>query len=109
MVAMTNTSQDGNWTCPPEYRTMSGCGDFRYDPRAVECEASMSFTLDPDNERSSERIVVEVAEPLTPQKHVCIAHPIFYDNMNTAGKRLPPLVGRHRERWAKWGEYEFIP
>lgn len=46
---------------------------------------------------------------MLPQKHVCVQRPIFYDNMNTAGKVTPPIVGRHRERWAKWGEYEYIP
>eukprot|EP00493_Phyllostaurus_siculus_P003926 UN03942 len=104
---MTHTSADGRWTCPEKYRTESGCGDFRHDPREVECKTSMSLAF--DETWRSERIITEVAEPLVPQKHVCVSHPIFYDNMNTAGKRTPPIVGRHRERWPKWGEYEFLP
>ena len=45
---------------------------------------------------------------------LCIQHPIFYDNLNFAEatnphKTIPPSVGRHRERWGKWGEYDFLP
>lgn len=99
---MTHTS--GNWTCPEAYRSVSGCGDMRTDPRQLECKKTISF----DWERS-ERIVLEAPEPLVPQKHACVQHPLFYDNYNTAGTVTPPLVGRHRERWPKWGEYEYIP
>jgi len=64
----------------------------------------VTFDLD-----RTERIIIEVGEPLLPQKHACVQHPIFFDNMNTGGKVTPPIVGRHRERWPKWGEYDYIP
>lgn len=92
------------WTCPPELRSPSGCGDFRTDPRNLMC--TKAVTLDPTG---TERVLIEVAEPLVPQKHACVQHPLFYDNYNTAGAVTPPIVGRHRERWPKWGEYDYIP
>jgi len=98
------TFSNGAWTCPEKYRSVSGCGDFRTDPRKKTCAKPVHLKFD-----CSERIVVTAPEPLLPQKHVCTQRPIFYENVNTAGKVTPPIVGRHRLFWAKWGEYEYIP
>jgi len=56
-----------------------------------------------------ERIVLTVGEPLMPQKHVCVQRPIFYENRNAEDAVTPPMLGRHRERWPAWGEYEYLP
>ena len=42
-VNMTTTWTDGEWTCPEQYRSVSGCGDFRTDTRNVTCTSTYDF------------------------------------------------------------------
>eukprot|EP00928_Gymnodinium_smaydae_P072024 TRINITY_DN55462_c0_g1_i1.p1 TRINITY_DN55462_c0_g1~~TRINITY_DN55462_c0_g1_i1.p1 ORF type:complete len:495 (+),score=59.31 TRINITY_DN55462_c0_g1_i1:150-1487(+) len=103
------------WTCPEKYRSPSGCGDFRTDPRKLHCDSKYYakrkgiWSFDRLTGYREERIQLNVGEPLLPQKHVCVQRPIFYEDMNTENTVTPPMVGRHRERWPKWGEYEYLP
>lgn len=90
------------WVCPEELRSVSGCGDFRHDTRGTVCETFRSL------EKCSDQRVINAAQPLVPQMHVCFQHPIenYPDYGTDEGLAAPPLLGRHRPRWAKWGEYE---
>jgi hypothetical protein len=99
-----------NWTCPEDQRSMSGCGDFRTDTRGTMCESRVSLFGCGRPEQADRRIVNvgEVPTMLIPQRHVCVQHPIFYDNINQ-GTVIAPALGRHRERWAMWGEYDYLP
>jgi hypothetical protein len=109
-VGWTN-SKTPNWTCPMEERNPSGCGDFRTDTRNLECpnEKSIFNCGRPNNADNLLMRFGELPALDIPQRHVCIQHPIFYDNIYDGGTFIPPALGRHRERWAKWGEYEFLP
>ncbi|KAL7540873.1 hypothetical protein ACHAWF_006808 [Thalassiosira exigua] len=111
VVGWTN-AKTPNWTCPEEERNPSGCGDFRSDTRSLECPRRQSlFNCGrPNNADSRVMRFGELPALDVPQRHVCVQHPIFYDNINDANnKNIPPALGRHRERWAKWGEYGFLP
>jgi hypothetical protein len=94
-----------DWECPLEMRSMSGCGDFLHDTRDTVCEVMR------DLPRCSDQRLVNAAQQLLPQGHTCFNHPIeeYVQYGNEEGLETPPLLGRHRERWAKWGEYEYIP
>lgn len=93
-----------DWVCPEQNRSMSGCGDFELDTRGTTCDEPVLLP------RCSDRRVMSIAEPLLPQKHACVQHPIGdYDNYGTGSGVTAPTLGRHRERWAKYGEYEFLP
>uniref|UniRef100_A0A7R9Z8D2 Uncharacterized protein n=1 Tax=Pseudictyota dubia TaxID=2749911 RepID=A0A7R9Z8D2_9STRA len=100
------------WTCPPEERSPSGCGDFRTDTRSLSCSETQSL-FDCKRPNNADNRVMRIGEMPAldmPQRHACVQHPIFYDNINDSGTRtIPPALGRHRERWAKWGEYDFLP
>jgi len=99
-----------NWTCPEKHRSPSGCGDFRTDTRKLVCTSKLSI-FDcgrPDNSDRRSYSVGELPTMRGFQRHVCVAHPIFYDNPNTDEPVVPPVLGRHRERWATWGEYDFL-
>jgi len=102
-----------NWTCPVSMRSVSGCGDFDKDTRDVtaSCLASGNGDQVKQLPRCSDVRVINQASVLAPQTHVCFQHPIeSYPNYGTVpGMETPPMLGRHRERWAKWGEYEYIP
>jgi len=104
-----------NWTCPEQHRSPSGCGDFRDDPRQLKCEEGNyskhkgQWLFDRSSGYREERIVLTTGEPLLPQKHMCVQRPIFYENRNELDAVTPPMLGRHRERWPKWGEYEYLP
>lgn len=97
------------WTCPPEQRSASGCGDFRSDTRGAVCEKKVSAMEDGPNTAciqpgASHYRRIRISEwpaMLVPQRHVCSTHPIFYDNLDDFGWTSPPPLGRHRERWAK--------
>jgi len=110
-VSWTN-SQTPNWTCPIEERNPSGCGDFRTDTRTIECPETQSL-FDCGRPNNADNRILRYGHFPTldlPQRHVCVQHPIFYDNTAFGeNKNIPPALGRHRERWAKWGEYDFIP
>jgi len=111
VVTWTN-SNTPNWTCPMEERNPSGCGDFRTDTRSIECPKTESlFNCGrPNNADNRIMKIGELPALDMPQRHTCVQHPIFYDNINDSGtKAIPPALGRHRERWAKWGEYDFLP
>jgi len=83
---------------------MSGCGDFDADTRNTKCLTNIKLHACSDVREMS------VAEILTLQKHACVEHPITYDNYDTDdGVITPPALGRHRERWPSFGEYEYIP
>lgn len=102
----------GNWTCPHKYRSMSGCGDFRADTRSLTPKCAQNISLSKCGRPYDRRIYREndIRGMFVPQRHACNQHPIFYDNLGQfATSVLPPPVGRHRERWAKWGEYEYLP
>lgn len=93
------------WTCPKEMRSKSGCGDFLDDPRGDVCEERVTPP------RCSDVRVMSMPFPIVSQAHVCIQHPIYYfDDLSTVeNTNVPPFIGRHRERWPKYGEYEFVP
>lgn len=95
-----------DWECPVEMRSVSGCGDFLLDTRGntTICDERGGKPLP----RCSDQRVVNVAQPLVPQYHVCFQHPVGpYENYGTVeGLGTPPMIGRHRPWWAKWGEYE---
>jgi len=98
-------SLNGDWICPEEWRSMSGCGDFLDDPRADVCEERQVL-----DECSDQRVIKE-SQPLVTMFHSCVQHPIHYinDYSTSDGSDTPPMVGRHRERWPVYGEYEFLP
>lgn len=111
VVGWTN-AKTPNWNCPEEERNPSGCGDFRTDTRNLECPGTQSlFNCGrPNNADNREMRFGTVPTLDIPQRHVCVQHPIFYDDINDSdNKNIPPPLGRHRERWAKWGEYDFLP
>lgn len=100
------------WTCPKDQRSMSGCGDFRTDTRGLKCEKKIDTIMDCKRPGNMDRRTFaenDVSSMLIPQRHVCIQHPLFFDNLNTGSPVVPPALGRHRERWAKWGEYDYLP
>jgi len=108
------SAKNGTWICPESQRSLSGCGDFRTDTREIVCaeDAQMDlFTCGrPGNGDRRTYHEAEMPHMAGPQRHVCIQHPIFFNNYAGAdGSVVPPSLGRHRERWAKWGEYEFLP
>lgn len=103
-------SIDGDWTCPEEHQSPSGCGDFRSDTRGIECTERITLSSGHEN-----RIVHKEMKTF-PQSHVPVARPIWYDNGNTNNNAgfgstgvLPPCYGRHRESWPYPGEYEYLP
>jgi len=106
----TDWDGGGNWTCPEQFRSISGCGDFRTDTRGIKCDAALNL-FNCGRPLNADRRNYDLAESSMdgPQRHTCIQHPIFYTNMNTEAPVIPPAMGRHRERWAKYGEYEFLP
>jgi len=62
-------------------------------------------------DRCSDQRVIKESQPLVTQFHACVQHPIHYinDYSTSDGSDTPPMVGRHRERWPMYGEYEFLP
>ena len=101
---------NGEWTCPEEYRSPSGCGDFRADTRGLACAAPVTLSHGRENR------IVHKEMKVFPQSHVPMARPIWYDNGNTNHDAafgstgvLPPCYGRHREAWPYPGEYEYLP
>jgi len=105
------TGPEGPWTCPTEYQSISGCGDFITDTRGTQCSSTKSLfnCRRPNNADRRVYSVGELPGMEGPQRHTCIQHPIFFDNPNTEAPVVPPALGRHRERWATWGEYDFLP
>ena len=103
------------WRCPVKHQSPSGCGDFRADPREQKCAVPTKLSCRWGTGR--ERRIVRREEPLLPQKHSCVARPIFYDNLNTNTDPnfgnpvgvVPPVNWRHREWWPMFGEYDYIP
>jgi len=99
--------------CPVERQSPSGCGDFAGDPRNETCSERKSFTRgcsrrfmhfmpEPDTDLPEDHVV-----PLNRSHvHVCVDSEIEYPAQRMA---LPVLAGQHRERWAKWGEYDYLP
>lgn len=100
-VPDTDWRSTSSWRCPEQERSASGCGDMRDVPDVCTTETLLRIC--------DETMVMRVSEPLLLQKHVCVQHPIFYENYHTTGRVTPPTVGRHREHWAKWGEYRYCP
>lgn len=98
-------SLNGDWVCPEDWRSMSGCGDFLDDPRGEVCEEEKVL------DRCSDQRVIKESQPLVTQFHACVQHPIHYvnDYSTVDNSDTPPMVGRHRERWPAYGEYEFLP
>jgi len=105
------SNEKSNWTCPAEQRSMSGCGDFRTDTRNLTCTSTLNLFSCGRPLNADRRIYdwAEIPVMAVPQRHVCMQHPIFYDNLARGGSVIPPALGRHRERWAKWGEYDYLP
>lgn len=106
--------ETGDYTnCPPELQSVSGCGDFLGDPRNETCEETKTFDKD-----CSRRYVHTMQEPAAnlddsgalplndSHIHVCIDEQIEYEVQRYA---LPVSAGQHRERWAQWGQYEYLP
>merc|ERR1719507_243394 len=98
-------------------RSPSGCGDFRDDPRAMQCpDGGIYDTMTEETETqtatavcSDQRVIANDPDK-TYQFHVCVQHPIYYEYKNTVEHMVWPMsTGRHRERWPKWGEFEFLP
>jgi len=94
------------YVCPENMRSPSGCGDFLNDPRNDTCSDPPSKDVDIC---SDQRVAFNDPDKVW-QWHVCVQHPIYYSYKSTVSTFMwPPSTGRHRERWPKWGEYEFIP
>jgi len=94
------------YICPENMRSPSGCGDFLNDPRNVTCSNPPSE----DVEICSDQRVAFNDPDKVWQWHVCVQHPIYYSYKSTVSTYIwPPSTGRHRERWPKFGEYEFLP
>jgi len=93
------------WICPDDMRSISGCGDFRDDPREDVCDEEVT------PQRCSDVRLVSITAPVVSQMHACVQHPLYYfDDLSTSEvNNVPPMIGRHRERWPKYGEYEFCP
>jgi len=93
------------YICPENMRSPSGCGDFRSDPRDVECS---DLPTEDTDICSDQRVAFNDPDKVW-QWHVCVQHPIYYSYKSTTNQVWPPSTGRHRERWPKYGEYSFIP
>jgi len=95
--------------CPELEQSVSGCGDFVDDTRALVCNTVRRF-----NSTCSQRIWLSAPYLNYPQVHVCFNETIDYTydvkrGGMTATNRYPPANSRHRERWAKHGRYGYLP
>jgi len=100
---------NGN-VCPPNLRSPSGCGDFKGDTRGVSCPTRF------DLKYCSMKIVLPSAQPVWKQIHLCAMEqmPEYQSLRPTAAPfgdlTFPPFgINRHRNYWAKLGEYEYLP
>lgn len=97
----------GGWTCPPSWKSLSGCADFLTRDQSTNCSNPRPVC------NHSHRMFSTEAMPLASQYHVPFDFPIWYDRRDTTPQAFnsvtPPSIGRHREVWPKWGEYEFCP
>jgi len=96
--------------CPAELRSPSGCGDFKLDTRGVNCTANWTMKL------CSMKIVLAAPQPVWKQVHYCAMEqmPQYQSLRPTLAPfgdlRYPPFgINRHRNYWAKLGEYEYLP
>jgi len=90
---LVTTGTSSNWTCPVEERNPSGCGEFRTDTRNIVCSEEKSV-MACDRPNNADNAMIRVAELPTlfiPQRHVCIQHPIFCDNVLDEAGRNPTL------------------
>jgi hypothetical protein len=100
---------DGDY-CPEELRSPSGCGDFKGDTRGVNCTAPWKLKY------CSMKIILDAPQPVWKQVHVCAMEQMpEYQSLRPTltpfgDLRYPPFgLNRHRDYWAKLGEYEYLP
>jgi len=100
---------DGEY-CPEELRSPSGCGDFKGDTRDVNCTAYWTLKY------CSHRIILAAPQPVWKQVHVCAMEQMpeyqsLHPTLAPFGDLTYPPFGlnRHRNYWAKQGEYEYLP
>jgi hypothetical protein len=96
--------------CPKELRSPSGCGDFQGDTRGVKC--SKRYPL----KYCSMKIVLPSALPVWKQIHICTMEQIpEYQSLRPTAYPFgdltypPDGINRHRNYWAKLGEYTYLP
>jgi len=96
--------------CPEELRSPSGCGDFTGDTRDVNCTDNWSLKY------CSMRIILASPQPVWKQIHICTMEqmPEYQSLRPTEAPfgdlTFPPFgLNRHRNYWAKQGEYEYLP
>eukprot|EP01121_Diplochlamys_sp_Union-15-3_P005040 TRINITY_DN1528_c0_g1_i1.p1 TRINITY_DN1528_c0_g1~~TRINITY_DN1528_c0_g1_i1.p1 ORF type:complete len:322 (+),score=38.73 TRINITY_DN1528_c0_g1_i1:92-1057(+) len=109
--AFYNTYPDfnGNY-CPKELRSPSGCGDFKLDTRSVNCTSTWNLKL------CSHKIILPSPQPVWKQVHLCVSDqmPEYQSLRPTLAPfgdlTFPPFgINRHRDYWAKRGEFEYLP
>jgi len=106
-----DTYPDFNGTyCPNELRSPSGCGDFKGDARGAVCATRY------DLKYCSMKIILPSAQPVWKQIHICTMEQMpEYQTLRITTAPFgdltyPPFgIGRHRNYWAKQGEYEYLP
>jgi len=118
----------GAWDlCPVARRSLSGCGDFEDDPRNGYCAQELTLSTCDDYifhrafpslwpKRFVQREVFTHHMPFEVFErgvHVCFNVPIGFPDpiseLRASEFSLPPTEANHRDNWAKYGEYSFIP
>lgn len=96
--------------CPAELRSPSGCGDFIGDTRNVVCNTRFPV------KRCSMKIVLRSPQPAWRQIHICGMEIMpTYQSVQLSlapfgDLTYPPFgIGRHRNYWAKLGQYDYLP
>jgi hypothetical protein len=97
----------GAWdVCPKHLRSPSGCGDFMDDPRNAQCPKLKALP-----EGNNHQYVGEPIDRFAEgdKQHRCFNQFLDHQKINYVDLGVPPSTSTHREMWAKWGEYEFLP
>ena len=103
----TDPSYGGWEVCPVEVRSPSGCGDFMEDPRTERClpgptllpyGTNHQYIAQPINRRASGH-----------KQHRCFNQFLSHRDYNYHGLGVPPTTATHREMWAAWGAYKYLP
>jgi len=118
----------GSWSlCPVQQRSMSGCGDFGSDTRNVACGKQATLTSCDDHIFA--KWYPELFSSMFKQRQVFAHHmptevylaglhipfnlPIKLGSkmseLRAKDYSLPPTEIGHRDNWAMWGEYTYLP